>query len=322
VFLVIPDSLLNGYVVFEYIAVVAMNNIDDGNAKHLPLLSLYIWVFFFYYTSNFYLNAIVAYEINAMAYKSFHRRKTNPPPLRRVYIQTGVVYILSALFATWFVIPYRWAPMKVLDEENLQLGFGEKGFGQPQRYFQFLAVVITVFAIPALYVLYVAYNMFLRNKEHRLLPRLAGKTRSVSLYFMRILVVFFAFYVPCVVMGIVVATTQKFRVLIITLVLMNFFFAMQIFATLYLSTKKRDIHEALSNFWCVRCFCCCNCRCNRRRTDNNPGVNIDYNNNDIDKDDVDDFQNETENIIYINDEEMNSSSGIAMNSDPVSGNSL
>jgi len=138
------------------------------------------------------MNCIVAYEMFSLIKDSYQRKKIDPPSVRKVLMQGVCVYTVTTIFATWFALEVPWPPYSVSDAGTSIWSSMEGGVFSTTGT---LALSIVVLSPPTLYVLYVAFTIWWKE----LLPR-SGRTRAISLYFIRILFVFFAFYYPGIVL--------------------------------------------------------------------------------------------------------------------------
>lgn len=254
VFLVLPDAMLN-----LVSAIIPMVRTFAGES--VAMIYILIWTSAFYYTSNFWLNFTIAYEIHKLAkqtyqatlqtLKSSTSNNTEPagPSLRKVYKQCLGLYLIAILTATWFALPVPWSPMHVGGDGSQTAKFGSP---QPGGVFTsmmgFLIVVIFIMLVPTIYVLYVRFNLWRRQ----LLPK-TGKTRVLSLYFMRILVVFFAFYYPSIIVSLVRSRTKSEAFWFASNVFKRILEIAQASTTIYIASQKEDVKMAIYE----AAGCCC-----------------------------------------------------------------
>jgi len=237
VFLVFPDALLN-----LCSATIPIARLFSGPNKAMATLLTEIWMFYtaYYYMTNFWMNLIVAYEIHKLARLSYRRIKTKPPPLRVAWMQFACVNIVSILVGVWYALPVSWSPGHV-DPDTYTFAFGspEGGlFSTMGGTVMFLALIVLV---PAIYVIYVRLDLCLR----KLLPT-TGRTRILSLYYLRIMLVFFAFYIPNVITAIIKARVTNANAWFLLHIVRGILESSQALVTLHMASKKSDVKKALN----------------------------------------------------------------------------
>lgn len=82
--------------------------------------------------------------------------------------------------------------------------------------------------------------------RQKLLPQ-RGRTRILSLYFLRILVLFFGFYFPTVAMAAVYSGTSEMMWHYVAAITLSYLFVFQAFTTIYMATQKPDIRKAVQS---------------------------------------------------------------------------
>ena len=246
IFLIFPDALQN-------IIAVPWNFFGRTYPQGYYEIGCFVWFFFF--ASNFYLNTIVAYEINKLATASHRRQKTAPPKLERAWKQVVSVYIFSMLIAMWDVLPYKWSPIDIDDGIHGSLRFGSPNDGV---FSPMVGLIIQwgLLGTPITYVMYIG----IRIAWYRLLPT-RGRTRVLSLFFMRIIIVFLLFYLPNTIVtsslffALADNPAASFWIGKVTAPLMN---ALQAVVTLHMVLLKDDVREAVASDWnSTFGYCCC-----------------------------------------------------------------
>eukprot|EP00546_Thalassionema_frauenfeldii_P018356 CAMPEP_0178895922 /NCGR_PEP_ID=MMETSP0786-20121207/862_1 /TAXON_ID=186022 /ORGANISM="Thalassionema frauenfeldii, Strain CCMP 1798" /LENGTH=489 /DNA_ID=CAMNT_0020566219 /DNA_START=329 /DNA_END=1798 /DNA_ORIENTATION=+ len=207
------------------------------------------WLNVFYYAASFWTNFVIAYEMFDLVKKSYQRRTVNPPSLKKVYIQLSCIYTCALILATWCGLNVPWSPMNTTPNGRVILNSGEGGI------FSFIGTMILIFSIvfiPTVYSLYFALMIWCK----RLLPR-TGRTRVISLYFLRILLLFFAFYHPYFVLMFIEIKSEDNNARFLLWVLRRAFVIVQVFMTIYLSMKKTDVKVAVKGTVTTihECFC-------------------------------------------------------------------
>jgi len=194
----------------------------------------------FYYFSNFYLNCCVAYEIYTMVEESHRLRRTQPPTMRKVFLQVGCVYSLSVLVALWAIldVPWSWYTVKTQD-----FGSSDGGLFSKSGSMTFCIILILV---PILFV--IALRVRIWSKK---LIQNEGRTRTLYQFFDRITIVFIAMYIPGTALIFAMSKLDMdgnaYYWLFVCLDMIK---ATQAFITLYIVSSKEDIWNAV-----VACSC-------------------------------------------------------------------
>mmetsp|Transcript_4676 Transcript_4676/g.7267 ORF Transcript_4676/g.7267 Transcript_4676/m.7267 type:complete len:403 (+) Transcript_4676:731-1939(+) len=234
VFLVIPDLLLN----FSFMIIV-MFKVDEDGIFRKSWTEAVIWFVNFYYTAFFWVNFIIAHQIYNLVKKSYRRIKVAPPSTTTVLIQCLCVYTGGVLIATWCALDVPWSPMSAnLDNGLFVFQSPEDGIFSKKGTYILMAIFLF---IPTIYVLYVAVIMRVKN----LLPT-SGRTRVISLYFFRILLVFFAFYYPIIVIGIVKSRVKNPNLFYVLQCLSISMEILQALATMHIASQISDIRNAIN----------------------------------------------------------------------------
>lgn len=240
IFLIFPDSLQNitvglGNIFFQN----RINVFPQGFYE----ISVFVWIF--YFVSNLYLNAVVAHEMNSLVTASHRRQKRPPPKVGRAWKQITMVYLFAMFFALWVVLPYKWSIADVYDGPRGLFKFGSPNDGVFSPMVAPL-IGLVLLVVPITYVLYVR----IRIAWHKLLPK-RGRTRILSLFFMRIIIVFLLFYLPnTLLIGFLVgldgASLGAFLISKVIAPLLN---ACQAYVTLYMVMVKDDIRQVVAAAW-------------------------------------------------------------------------
>mmetsp|Transcript_18410 Transcript_18410/g.42498 ORF Transcript_18410/g.42498 Transcript_18410/m.42498 type:complete len:414 (+) Transcript_18410:187-1428(+) len=235
-FLLLPDAA-NNFVVFVYgIFEVQLCEISG------PWRPYYEFMIFFYFFCNFYLNVVVAQEIYSILEQSSRRKKAKPPPLKKGIAQISLIYVLAILLGIWAILDVPWS---FFDRGN----FGSPDDGAFSELGSFILVGCLI-AIPLVYILVIC--VLIRVKG--LLPK-DGKTRSVTIFFGRIVVIFFVFYLPGVGVNIYCTTLNQRSARYFWMERLNqVFYILQSVVTMYMVSFKDDIWNAVhSNFRVCTC---------------------------------------------------------------------
>lgn len=179
VFLIFPDWLSTLVAIVSNAIVASKCEIPEWykDVSH--------FVFSFYYFSNFYLNCCVAYEIYTMVEESHRLRRTQPPTMRKVFLQVGCVYSLSVLVALWAILDVSWS---WYDVKNLDFGSPDGGSFSKIGSMTFAGTTVLV---PISFVV----GLRIRMWSKRLMQN-EGRTRTLYLFFERITIIFVAMYIP------------------------------------------------------------------------------------------------------------------------------
>ena len=188
---------------------------------------------YLYYYGNLYLNAIVAREVFQLVFNSYRRIRTPPPSISLVLRQVSAVYAFAGVVTMWSVATVPWSLFTVSDPLFCHTSLGSEYIPAGWSTVIGFGVVLP----PIAYVVYLYY----RIRRERLLP-VSGRTHAVYMYFFRILVVFFAFYLPNTTIAFLYMTVQnnhsvRYWVMWIFRVMVPF----QCLVTIRLACSKEDI---------------------------------------------------------------------------------
>mmetsp|Transcript_14034 Transcript_14034/g.21428 ORF Transcript_14034/g.21428 Transcript_14034/m.21428 type:complete len:448 (-) Transcript_14034:658-2001(-) len=240
VFLIIPDITLN---MAAFIIPISVTDWSTLLVMHSKIsMSIHMGLTAFYFISNFYINGIVAYEINKLAFYSHRGVKIGPPPQKRAYLQSISVFLGATLFAVWVVLPVPWSLVHFIYDSHGQLMY-KMGSARPDGIFSPVAasaIMSSFVLIPTFYVLYMRWSMW----RKRLLPR-RGRTRILSTFFWRIMVVFFCFYYPGMALILARSIINDATIKTIINAFARLFEILQAATTLYIASQKYDINEAI-----------------------------------------------------------------------------
>lgn len=238
VMIVIPDMILNlsFFITFQF-------RVNDDGTFNRDWSRVVIWSVAFYYTCNFWSNLLIAYQIFTLVKKSYRRIKMKAPSLKTVYIQGACVYVPCFLFSVWCALEVPWSPFSTSPNGKTVWKSPKGGVFTPKVTFILIGFILLT---PTIYVIYVSIRMW----WNKLLPR-KGRTRVLSIYFFRILFVFFAFYYPGMILNFLKSSIPSSSNLWFILWYINRLLEiLQALVTMYLARQKDDIkkvtNEALS----------------------------------------------------------------------------
>mmetsp|Transcript_4567 Transcript_4567/g.10816 ORF Transcript_4567/g.10816 Transcript_4567/m.10816 type:complete len:416 (-) Transcript_4567:190-1437(-) len=240
-------SPFNVYVLFLMLPDALFTMINGGHyasraleTSLTPPYEVSSFGFFFYFACNFYTNGVVTFEVHKLITQSNKRQRTPPPDLRRVYTQVATAYFLTTILALWAALPVSWSLSHISNREE-----GEGTMGSPPGgTFSYLAGVILAYALvvipPSSYVVFVSIRVW----RKKLLPR-KGRTRALSLFFLRVIVVFVLFYFPNLMLSLAQSRAKSPSTVFWFRIVRGLLNAGQAFTTLYLISAKDDIREVI-----------------------------------------------------------------------------
>jgi len=237
-FLLIPDAVFNlvsGVYCFFQTAYCSSAG---------PWRPVYEFTVFFYFFCNFYLNVVVAQEIYSLLEKTSRCLRARPPPLKRGIAQIALIYVLAFLFGLWGVLDVPWSYFDGLG------GFRSPD-GGPFSEVDVFILIGCLILIPVVYIIVI--SIMIRMKS--LLPKDKGQTKSISVFFGRIIVLFFACYLPGAAINIFCTTLDQQSALFFWMELLNqCLYFLQSFVTMYMISFKEDIWKVVcSNFRACTC---------------------------------------------------------------------
>ncbi len=250
IFIILPDTVLNG------MTAIALFGEGFNNGTNIAIIcKLRNGCGFFYYYANLSLNAFVAREIHILVTNSYKRIKTNPPELSKVLMQVAVAYSFSALITSWFMININGSPFSFANYEYCDQRTGSPPDFADDPIFNALTATLIGFASvsPAFcYVFWVGYDIWKKN----MLP-IRGKTRSIALYFSRIVLVFVVFYVPNISFSLTYMNISPYKPVARYWVLWAFFMVVpfQCLITLKLAMTNAGVGNAVQEQSSRICMC-------------------------------------------------------------------
>lgn len=170
VFLAIPDALANLFILVR-------NSLTISGAPVSPTVHIFLAsVEYFYAAANMWLNGLIVGQIHHVLRKSNKFVKIPPPSVSHVCKQSAGIYVFASGWFGWaFFLYYRGLVLFPLDQVvNI-----------------WIVTRVFMVAPPLCYVIYVCVHVWRR----KLLPR-SGRTRVLSLYFLRVVIVFLVTWVP------------------------------------------------------------------------------------------------------------------------------
>ena len=225
IFLSIPDALLDlGNVLW------ASNTLSGA---HFPCHWRNAFLFF-YAMANVMLNSVILRQVYILLRDSNKRRRFVPPRTQLVYKQAMVVFFCAILFGIWgatsacgMVFPY--------DRANTQ------------KIINVLTWTLMA-AIPLAHFIFTCVRVWRR----RLLPKSDGRTRTMALYLLRVLVSFVLFFLPCMIIVNLEWVGHNPRLHMNYLV--RYLSSLQGIVSVAIALTKPDVRRAVKNFLVCRCM--------------------------------------------------------------------
>jgi len=153
------------------------------------MCNLQQFYFVFGLGANAWMNAVIAYQLHTMLCFSSYRRRFKPPTRQRVLQHTAIVYLYVCFLGTWGLIERPWFPFHA----DAALGLVCMPLDQDMASsIVFWLVFLPLFmGIPISYVQWVCWDVYRR----RLMPP-AGKSRTLTVYFARLIISFLIMWTP------------------------------------------------------------------------------------------------------------------------------
>jgi len=136
-----------------------------------------------------WLNAVVAFEVHRLLKASNRRLRYFPPTNKIVACRAVSVYLLAAFIASWSIVSISWLPHRTNALKGLVCVPVE--FSRASTIFFWVVFFPSLIAIPLVYAVYVTCHVLYNG----LLPP-SGKMREISIFFLRIIIVFVVMWLP------------------------------------------------------------------------------------------------------------------------------
>lgn len=216
VFLAIPDALFN---IFSF----GRNVVNiSGNQLSSPMGGTVHALEWFHTAANLWLNAFIIYQIHTMLQKTQKFVRTPPPTTRQVLLQVGAIYFFAALWASWSLV-------LLLQGSNI--------FSNTNA--AWLVSKSLMCGPPFLYTIVACAHVWWKQ----LLPN-KGRTRILSLYFLRVVLVFLLTWVPFLIL---VDVTYYKTASLWMLGLAYYFASLQGLLSVVVALGKPDVKRAVTN---------------------------------------------------------------------------
>ena len=237
--LMIPDLVFSANCVYAC-WLSAASSTAAGQFFSVPLCHFQSWFLTFGIAGNAWMNLAICVEVYQMLKAGARGRRYFPPTTRKVWRQTLCVYFYSALLASLELIPLPNLPM----ETRLSAGYYcmtvEYDLGS--ALFFFLVFLPLLCGIPMLYAGYVFYDVYCKS---HLMPS-DGRAKLLAIYFLRIIVVFYVWWMPAVFLSLVFTGFDPWYQFVFGSVLSH----LQGTASTAATLLKPDVREATLSLLC------------------------------------------------------------------------
>jgi hypothetical protein len=148
------------------------------------------------FISNAWLNGVIVYQIHTMLRHSHVRRRYRPPTERRVGIHAAIVYTYALAWGLACGFNLRFLP----HSSHLYYGFAcmPMEYNTASTLFFWLVYLPFSLGIPVCFAAYVVFDIWC----HKLLPP-TGKRRRLSMFLLRLAVLYFAVWLPFLILFLV-----------------------------------------------------------------------------------------------------------------------
>lgn len=190
-FMLFPDSI-NTLMTF-FTVFFRLLNCGEINQLFINALD---FTTFFYYMCNFSLNSVVAWELSLLLEQSRRFSKMAYPPMKRTWWKIFCAYSFALLFAIWGIVDFSWS----------WWWRHTNSFGSPQPggLFTETASISMVGGLMLGFIIFVI-AIRIRIWWKKLMPK-RGRSKKLSNFFQRIIVVFLGFYFPTLALHLTITT--------------------------------------------------------------------------------------------------------------------
>lgn len=143
----------------------------------------------FAFCGNAWTNVVIMNEVNKLLTYSEHRRRYFPPKRQRVYCQVAVVYTYALSWAALVAYPFQGVP--IISKPYYGFACFPMEQDTASSLFLYVAFLPGILIFPMLYSLFIMGRILRRG----MLPK-AGKRRALSIFLMRLIVVYFVGWMP------------------------------------------------------------------------------------------------------------------------------
>jgi hypothetical protein len=244
VILLVPDICFNAITTVDMMEAFIVGSWPRKHQCVLGIISIYSYI-----GMNSWINVFVSKEIFQMLTTSNQVRRFNPSPRDKVLRNAAIVYLVSITFGVLLTVNTKPIIGTVLDSKTCYPRC-QDDLCESIR----LVIVLFIAVVPTCCLIYFTFVVYKRE----LLPP-AGKSRFLSIYFLRITILSLLFALA-IIIALVVDIGGD---------LLGFFCVCQGFLVSLLSYSKRDVKSAINDTFC--CNLTCSTKGSKRST-NNPDV--------------------------------------------------
>jgi len=189
-------------------------------------------------TANLYLNAVVSYEVLVLLRNCHQVRSTNPPSILKVTLQAVAVYFIAIMV---FIAHYYIS--SAADKSYRKRDYDT--FDQLLNVNQYWSMAVT-YLLPIGFVGCVCIIIWWRG----FVPSASGRLKEVVWYFLRIIVIFFVFWIPGMCFVVIGAARKDGRFINIGFL----FCAIQPIVSLCMAMTKSDVRKHIFDLITLSCI--------------------------------------------------------------------
>lgn len=216
VFLSIPDALFNIFSFSRNVVNLSGNPLSSGLGSTVHGLE---W---FHTAVNMWLNAFIVYKIHTMLMRARKFVRTTPPTPRQVLAEVSCIYLFASLWMVWsLILLHRGAT--IFSNTNAA----------------WLTSKSVMCGPPFLYTLGACIHVYTKG----LLPT-QGRTRVLSIFFLRVVIIFLLTWVPFLIL---VDVTYYKTASDWMLALAYYFASLQGLLSVSVALQKPDVKRAVKN---------------------------------------------------------------------------
>ena len=202
-------------------------------------------------SANAWLNAVVCYHLYVMLLATKQCVPYVLPKISTVVKHSICVYLWAAFVASWGLWTSfsssppgqqsRWWPHQTMPVRGTACI--PMNYDDASSVFFFVIYVPALMGIPMIYFMYIAYQIY----KHQLLPQ-SGNRRLLSIYFLRLAAVFFATWLPGLLLFFIIGPLVNHWLFWLGGTLMH----LQGGLSAAVSMLKPDVYKAVRDYWTCR----------------------------------------------------------------------
>jgi len=161
------------------------------------LLNVELTIACSYICTNFYINAVICYEVLVLLRASRRAQRITQPSLTKVHLQVGAAFIIGTIAGVCIYFLQHAILKAEKNGDNL-----EKSQMLEITSLIFVILIALMSGLPILYTFYVTFLIWLRGY----IPSVNGATasdramRELAIYFRRIIMVFIGIWIPALIL--------------------------------------------------------------------------------------------------------------------------